>query len=183
MEPAATNASIRKGDQVRVMTGRDQGKTGRVLGVDPSQAHGHRRARQHHQAAHARQPFQERQGRHRGKGRPDSDFQRPAALPVLQQAHARGAQGAARRHQGARLPPLRHDAGEIGGDRMKPIARQISQRSGSGADEALRIQEPHGRAQGGQSGGQHRPGRGQPERQAAGRGGHRTGPDCRPARR
>jgi large subunit ribosomal protein L24 len=30
-----TNASIRKGDQVRVMTGRDKGKTGRVLGVDP----------------------------------------------------------------------------------------------------------------------------------------------------
>ena len=29
------NASIRKGDQVRVMTGRDKGKTGRVLSVDP----------------------------------------------------------------------------------------------------------------------------------------------------
>ena len=26
-----TNAGIRKGDQVRVMTGRDRGKTGRVL--------------------------------------------------------------------------------------------------------------------------------------------------------
>jgi large subunit ribosomal protein L24 len=32
---AATNASIRKGDQVRVMTGRDKGKTGRVLAVNP----------------------------------------------------------------------------------------------------------------------------------------------------
>ncbi len=30
-----TNASIRKGDQVRVMSGRDKGKTGRVLFVDP----------------------------------------------------------------------------------------------------------------------------------------------------
>jgi large subunit ribosomal protein L24 len=30
-----TNASIRRGDQVRVMTGRDKGKTGRVLTVDP----------------------------------------------------------------------------------------------------------------------------------------------------
>jgi large subunit ribosomal protein L24 len=29
--------SIRKGDQVRVMTGRDAGKTGRVLSVDPFQ--------------------------------------------------------------------------------------------------------------------------------------------------
>ena len=36
MEPAPTNASIRRGDQVRVMSGRDRGKTGRVLGVDPS---------------------------------------------------------------------------------------------------------------------------------------------------
>jgi large subunit ribosomal protein L24 len=35
MEAAATNASIRKGDQVRVMTGRDKGKMGRVLAVNP----------------------------------------------------------------------------------------------------------------------------------------------------
>jgi large subunit ribosomal protein L24 len=35
MEPSSTNASIRRGDQVRVMSGRDRGKTGRVLGVDP----------------------------------------------------------------------------------------------------------------------------------------------------
>lgn len=36
MEPSPTNASIRRGDQVRVMRGRDRGKTGRVLGVNPS---------------------------------------------------------------------------------------------------------------------------------------------------
>src|ERR1700733_15778298 len=36
MEPTPTNASIRRGDQVRVMSGRDRGKTGRVLGVNPS---------------------------------------------------------------------------------------------------------------------------------------------------
>jgi large subunit ribosomal protein L24 len=35
MELEPTNASIRKGDHVRVMAGRDKGKTGRVLGVDP----------------------------------------------------------------------------------------------------------------------------------------------------
>ena len=35
MDTTATNASIRKGDQVRVMSGRDKGKTGRVLGVNP----------------------------------------------------------------------------------------------------------------------------------------------------
>jgi len=32
---AASNASLRKGDQVRVMTGRDRGKTGRILSVNP----------------------------------------------------------------------------------------------------------------------------------------------------
>src|SRR6266699_2873256 len=35
MNTTATNASIRKGDQVRVMSGRDKGKAGRVLGVNP----------------------------------------------------------------------------------------------------------------------------------------------------
>jgi large subunit ribosomal protein L24 len=36
MEPqAASNASLRKGDQVRVMTGRDRGKSGRILSVNP----------------------------------------------------------------------------------------------------------------------------------------------------
>ncbi len=36
MELKATSAGIRKGDTVRVMAGRDKGKTGRVLGVDPA---------------------------------------------------------------------------------------------------------------------------------------------------
>ena len=36
METAATTAGIRRGDQVRVMTGRDRGKAGRVLAVNPS---------------------------------------------------------------------------------------------------------------------------------------------------
>ena len=35
-ESVRSNASIRKGDQVRVMTGRDKGKVGRVLSVDPA---------------------------------------------------------------------------------------------------------------------------------------------------
>jgi large subunit ribosomal protein L24 len=36
MELKPTNAGLRKGDQVRVMAGRDKGKTGRVLGVIPA---------------------------------------------------------------------------------------------------------------------------------------------------
>ena len=35
MEITPTAAGIKRGDQVRVMTGRDRGKTGRVLGVNP----------------------------------------------------------------------------------------------------------------------------------------------------
>jgi large subunit ribosomal protein L24 len=34
-ELAPANAGIRKGDQVRVIAGRDKGKSGRVLSVDP----------------------------------------------------------------------------------------------------------------------------------------------------
>lgn len=34
-EPATASVSIRKNDQVRVMAGRDKGKVGRVLSVDP----------------------------------------------------------------------------------------------------------------------------------------------------
>jgi large subunit ribosomal protein L24 len=37
MEQAATNANLRKGDQVYVLTGRDKGKHGRVLAVNPAQ--------------------------------------------------------------------------------------------------------------------------------------------------
>jgi large subunit ribosomal protein L24 len=33
---APATAGIKKGDQVRVITGRDRGKTGRVLGVNPA---------------------------------------------------------------------------------------------------------------------------------------------------
>lgn len=36
MQPAATNASLRKGDQVFVITGRYKGKSGRVLAVNAS---------------------------------------------------------------------------------------------------------------------------------------------------
>lgn len=35
VEHAPTSAGLKRGDQVRVMTGRDRGKTGRVLAVNP----------------------------------------------------------------------------------------------------------------------------------------------------
>jgi large subunit ribosomal protein L24 len=37
VEQTPATAGIKKGDQVRVMTGRDRGKTGRVLAVNPAQ--------------------------------------------------------------------------------------------------------------------------------------------------
>jgi large subunit ribosomal protein L24 len=36
VEQSPSSAGIKKGDQVRVMTGRDRGKTGRVLVVNPA---------------------------------------------------------------------------------------------------------------------------------------------------
>jgi large subunit ribosomal protein L24 len=36
VEQVPATAGIKKGDQVRVMTGRDRGKTGRVLSVNPA---------------------------------------------------------------------------------------------------------------------------------------------------
>jgi large subunit ribosomal protein L24 len=36
VQQAPATAGIKKGDQVRVMTGRDRGKTGRVLAVNPA---------------------------------------------------------------------------------------------------------------------------------------------------
>ena len=54
----------------------------------------------------------------------------------------------ARRHQGARLPPLQHDVSRlvagVEAERRdgKPNTRKIPQGSGSRADEALRLQEP-----------------------------------------
>jgi large subunit ribosomal protein L24 len=36
VEQPSTTAGLKKGDRVRVMTGRDRGKTGRVLAVNPS---------------------------------------------------------------------------------------------------------------------------------------------------
>jgi large subunit ribosomal protein L24 len=36
VEQTPSSAGIRKGDQVRVMTGRDRGKNGRVLAVNPA---------------------------------------------------------------------------------------------------------------------------------------------------
>ena len=55
---------------VKVMAGRSKGKTGKVLSVNPTKRTRHRRARQHHQEAHAAESVEEHQGRHSGKEGP-----------------------------------------------------------------------------------------------------------------
>jgi len=52
---------LRKGDQVKVISGRDAGKSGRVLSSTHRRIRCHR-ARQHHQAPHEAESEQERQG-------------------------------------------------------------------------------------------------------------------------
>ncbi len=113
VEQPSTTAGLKRGDQVRVMTGRDRGKTGRVLAVNP----GKRTVMVEHAGMikrHTRpNPSQEYQGRHRGQGRADFDLQCFAAVPGVQQGRAPWAQDPARRHQGADLPPLRQHAGKV----------------------------------------------------------------------
>ncbi len=90
VEQAPATAGIKRGDQVRVMTGRDRGKTGRVLAVNPAK----RTVTVEHAGMikrHTRaQSIEERQGRHRREGRIDVDLERFAAMPCLQQGHAPG---------------------------------------------------------------------------------------------
>ena len=75
-----TKMSIRTGDKVRVIAGKDKGKEGKVLRRLPAQAARRRRARQHDQEGHA-PDAEEPEGRHpRDRGhRPR--LQRDARVP------------------------------------------------------------------------------------------------------
>ncbi len=63
---------LKKEDTVKVIAGRDKGKTGRVLRVDRETGQGAGGARDDDQAAHAAQSRQADQGRHRGARSADS---------------------------------------------------------------------------------------------------------------
>ena len=105
-----STSGIKKGDQVRVMTGKDRGKTGRVLTVNPAK----RTVTVEHAGMikrHTRpNPSQEREGRHCRERGFHIPLERASALRGLQQGHARGTQYFTGRHQGANLPPLRQYA-------------------------------------------------------------------------
>ena len=62
---------LKKDDTVKVIAGRDKGKTGRVLRVDRETRQGAGGTRDDDQAAHPPQPGQADQGRHRRAGKPD----------------------------------------------------------------------------------------------------------------
>ena len=67
---------LKKNDQVKVIAGRDRGKTGRVLGVIAAIGPHSRGAREHDQEAHAEESGQADCRRHCGKGSADRGFER-----------------------------------------------------------------------------------------------------------
>ena len=113
------HSDIRRNDTVKVITGRDQGKQGRVLRVFPEEG----KVLVEHvmmvKKARAPQPAAQRQGRHCRAGEPDFHLQRDADLRRLRSgAHP---PRSAWRPQSSRLPQVRHDAGE-----MTRLARRSS---------------------------------------------------------
>ena len=67
---------LKKNDQVKVIAGRDRGKTGRVLDVISATGPHSGRARQHDQEAHEEEPGETDCGRYRRKGSADRGFER-----------------------------------------------------------------------------------------------------------
>ncbi len=89
---------IRSGDQVQVISGKDRGKSGRVLRVDPRNervyVEGLNMVKRHtrpQQVRGAQTQTSRRRDRARG---PDPRLQRDAARPQRQQAHPRAASSA-----------------------------------------------------------------------------------------
>ena len=106
------SVDIRRNDQVRVITGRDKGKQGRVLRVMPDES----KVLVEHVMMVKKNvrpnPQKQHQGRHRRAGKPDFHQQRDADVRVLQPAGPRGPRET-RRPPGARVQALRNDAGEM----------------------------------------------------------------------
>ena len=80
---------LKKEDTVKVISGRDKGKTGRVLQVNRENGQGAGGARDDDQASHPAQSGQADQGRHRGAREPDQRVQRDDRLPGVRQGRAR----------------------------------------------------------------------------------------------
>ena len=114
VEVAPTAAGIKRGDEVRVITGRDRGKSGRVLSVNP----GTRTVTVEHAGMIKRHTRPNPSKNVKGgivekRSQRQADLERAAVVPVLQQGRAHRAQNAAGRNQGAGLPPLRQHARKV----------------------------------------------------------------------
>ena len=84
---------IKKGDQVKVVTGKEAGKTGKVMRVDTEASPRGARAPQHDEEAHQAEPEEEPAGRrHRARG-VNRRVQRDARVPGLRPADASGHTG------------------------------------------------------------------------------------------
>ena len=110
-ERTAAKYPVKKNDMVMVITGRERGKTGKVLKVIPGVGPRDYRAAEYREA-----PFQAaRRGQsrwYRREGGADRDFQRDGVLRALQRAGARGGkEGRGRWRALARMPPMRRSAG------------------------------------------------------------------------
>ena len=98
------SAKIRRDDEVVVISGKDRGKTGRVLRVDPARqrvyVEGLNIVKRHQRPQQVPdRPAGRDRGRRDREGRPDPHLQRHARRPQGQEAHARG-----RRPRGRRAP-------------------------------------------------------------------------------
>ena len=89
---------IRRNDNVRVITGRDKGKEGRVLRVIPRDGQGAGRARDDGEEERSPESAEEHQGRHRRAGKRDRHQQRDADVQLVQAAGARRSRKAWRQH-------------------------------------------------------------------------------------
>ena len=101
--PTRHTISIRHGDNVKVMAGRDKGKTGRVLSVNPwknTVTVEHANIIKRHTRPN---PQKNVKGGIVDKEAPHSGFERAVGLPRLRQAYARGTYHAAGRNEDARF--------------------------------------------------------------------------------
>ena len=99
---------IKKNDPVKVIAGRDKGKTGRVISVDRWRGKLLVEGVSHDQASHPPQSAAADQGRHRREGKRDLGFERDDA-DFRRRAHAGRLQDGARaaRPRGAFASPRR----------------------------------------------------------------------------
>ena len=164
--------NVRKNDRVVVIAGKDRGKTGRVIEVQPRKRKVHCRGRERRQASQQGQHAARRAGRHHRARIAHRRVERDGALPALRRADAAsGHQVLSDGTAHARLQEVRRGYRETVIDGSKRIARRLARARSSrasarglyematrlkeryknemraGLDEGVQLHEPHGRAE------------------------------------